>query len=405
MKLLKEDITKLLPKERIRRDLFLRIKPHIEKKEEVTILYGARQVGKSTLTLSCLEEIIDDYNELFYFNLDNDLHEFKEDPSEFINYIKSKKQSNTKVYIFIDEAQRYENIGLFVKYIYDLKLGYKFILTGSASLDIRSKVKEALTGRKKEFYLTPLTLKEKLNYHNIELTKIEGFFPELEKILYSYMIFGGYPQVEVLRLQEEKIEKLKEISSSYLLKDLTRLFKIDNSRNVIIIARFLAENIGNLASIDSICKHTGISRNQVEKIFFALEQTYTISLLYPFYRNKSKELIHTPKIYFNDNGIRNALLNKLDEESLIIDKGKLFENTIYNQLRNKYEDLNYWKNQNQTEVDFIISLKYMQLLAIETKFFYNKDSIPKSLTSFLTKYSKQVKDHGVISKKNFWKYI
>lgn len=405
MKLNKKEINSLLPKERIQREMYNNLKRHIEDKEEVTILYGARQVGKSTLTLSCLENIINAESTIFYFNLDDDLDDFINEPKEFIRYIKANRKGEEKVYIFIDEAQRLESIGLFVKYIYDQKLNFKFMLTGSASLDIQSKVKEALTGRKKEFYLSALTLREKLTYNGIGIDKIEGFFPQLEDLLKEYMLYGGYPQVEILNYKDDKEDKLKEISSTYLLKDLTRLFKIENKRNVILIGKFLAENIGNIVSIDGICKYTGISRYDVEKIVNALEQTYTITLLYPFYRDKSKELVHAPKVYFNDNGIRNALLSKLDEGSLIIDKGQLFENTIFNQLKSKYEEINYWKTQNQTEVDFVVSKRYMEILALETKYFYKKDSIPKSLGSFLNQYKDDVKEFGVVSKENYWKYI
>ncbi|MFW5720628.1 MAG: ATP-binding protein, partial [Candidatus Dojkabacteria bacterium] len=216
----KKSIAGLIPSRRIKRTIARNLFEHIMKRGEVTVLYGARQVGKSTLILSCLEEYCNQGGNIFYFNLDYDLQDFITDPTEFIAYIESKKNTQNTM-IFIDEAQRLENIGLFVKYIYDRKLQYKFILSGSASLDIQSKVKEPLTGRKKEFYLGSLTLSEILTFKGYNTEAITGSFPQLQTILEDYLLYGGYPQVFLSATKEDKVEKLEEISESYVLRDLS----------------------------------------------------------------------------------------------------------------------------------------------------------------------------------------
>jgi len=164
------------------------------KTPEVTILYGTRQVGKSSELYKCMKVLLEENSlvDIFYYNLDYMTDEFK-NPEYFINSIMAQKNDIDKIaYIFIDEAQRLENIGLFIKYIYDLKKHIKFVLSCSASLDIKEKIKEPLTGKKEELYLSTLNLNEILNYQKINIETIQGFFPKLKTILEDYLIYGGY---------------------------------------------------------------------------------------------------------------------------------------------------------------------------------------------------------------------
>lgn len=402
-----ELIKPLLPKKIISRGLFSKINRHILQREEVTILYGARQVGKSTFILNILNERIAKGKKVFYYNLDYDLKNFITSPTKFIDYIDSNRDEGEHVTVFIDEAQRLNEVGVFVKYIYDRKVNIKFILTGSASLDIKSKVKESLTGRKGEFFLSPLSIGEFIEFKGIKIEKIKGSFPELQTYLNEYMLYGGYPQVVLEKSDEEKEYKLNEISDSYIFRDMAELFDLENERNIFTIAVFLAENIGNIVSIDNISLYTGIKRYEVEKISKALSKTYTISFMQPISKDKSKELVHAPKVFFKDNGIRNSLLNKMSYELLNPDKGSLFENTIYNLLLSKVgkNNLNFWRNKNQVEVDFIVQEVISQYKAYEVKFLAKSNSLPKNLYSFRDQYPKNTKQIDLITSENYWKLM
>jgi len=402
-----EQMERILAKPHINRDIHSELYASLSNKE-VTVLYGPRQVGKSQELAKCIEDLLfnDPTAVINYFNLDVIPEDFK-DPDRFINSLLA--QQGTKdgtIYVFIDEAQRLPNIGLFVKYIHDQHQPIKFILSGSASLDIREKIKEPLTGRKIEFYLSPLTLGEIMKFNGIDISKIRGSFNGLDKELNNYLLFGGYPEVFLLSNLEEKRRKLKEITESYILKDLTELFDIHNQENFRLIANYLGENIGAILSKEGLSKLTAISKYEIEKSLTALEKGFVASLIRPFARNRAKELIHRPKIYFEDNGIRNALLNRLDATTTVSDQGQLFANTVFIHLKNRYggSNLKFWRTNNQTEVDFIIE-KEGRILAIEAKNSWIKKSLPRNLISFKHKYLNKIEDAKVISRENLFTII
>lgn len=401
-------MTNLIPPKYIHRAIQDEFLQHFAN-SKITVLYGPRQVGKSSLVAYCLTEFIKKNKnyDVFSFNLDKKNLEFS-DPDKFIFYLQAKKTKDThKTIVVIDEAQRMENIGLFVKYIYDQKLGIKFILTGSASLDIKEKIKEPLTGRKKEFFLQPLGLREVLRFKGINPAKITGGFPELSTILEEYLLFGGYPEVVVAPSEMTKVEILEEISQSYIIRDLKDLFDLKDEFNLRVASSFVAENTTNLLSKQGVAQKTGITRYEIGKILTALNKTFVTWQVHPFSKNKFKELIHMPKVYFYDLGIRNAILGKLKPSLIVADKGKLFENAMALLLMDVYKERNlrFWRNTNQTEVDFICLRNEQKIDALEVKYHWANSKQPRSLVSFVKQYEKLVNKSGVITAENFWKYL
>lgn len=399
------EIANITPENYINRTIHIDLMTHM-KMPEVTVLYGARQVGKSSEIALIMSELLEAGNiNIFYFNMDFQNEDFR-DPEIFLNSIMSQRGTDqNKTYVFIDEAQQLTNVGLFIKYIYDKQLNIKFILTGSASLDIKEKIKEPLTGRKQEFVLYPLSLKEILNYKGLEISNISGDFGILQKTLSEYMLFGGYPAVVSQKNTELKKAKLTEIADSYIQRDIANLFNLDNSFNTKVVASFLAASIGSQYSIENISRVAHVTKTEVTKIVEALKKTFVVFDVYPFYKNKAKELVHKPKVYFYDLGIRNALLNKLDEASITVEKGPLFENTIATQLLHLYGIglVKYWKTTNQTEVDFIVEITSDKLLAYETKFSWKPGKTAKSLESFKNVYASMIESAEVLSASNYWR--
>lgn len=401
-----DQITNLVKKPSVDRLLHIPLLTHILKANEVTILYGPRQVGKSQEIYKCLEQLLrSGESDLFLFNLDIIPDEF-ETPDIFLATITAQKTNlSGKTYIFLDEAQRLTNVGLFVKYLYDQNKNIKFVLTGSASLDIKAKIKEPLTGRKQEFFLAPLTLKEIIKFKGVNPNQITSEIPLLDKVLDEYLLFGGYPEVVTLDTKPQKISKISEIANSYTLKDVSSFFNFDSPKTLQLVSRFLAENIGNILSKENISKIGGITKYQTEKGLEALEKSFIVKLIPPLSKSPSKELTHRPKIYFQDLGIRNAIINKLDPTLIFADKGQLFENAVAIELLSKFDTsmIKFWRTTNQTEVDFVIMKPNGKGNALEAKYQWkNKNIIPKNLQSIKKQYPDLIEKTEVISKSNYW---
>ena len=200
------------------------------KRDEIIIITGARQTGKSVLIYQLIyEQILPKTLNVFYFNLDIPRQlDFFKDPDRLINLIRKRKG---KVYVFIDEIQRLNEPGLFLKGIYDLHLPVKIIVSGSSSVELKSKVSEALTGRKVVFHITPFDLEElscamfpKERFVNV--IKSENSFKNL---LHTYLTYGGYPAVAMEKSKKMKWHLLKEIFQSYIEKDIKSFLKVESS--------------------------------------------------------------------------------------------------------------------------------------------------------------------------------
>ncbi len=401
MKLTKSNIEKKLPVDYLPRSLESELIKYLEV-PEILIIYGARQVGKSTMILNLAQEFVEKYP-VHYYSVDYSVDPDLTDPNRMISVLSDDIEKSGKVVLIIDEAQRIKNIGLFVKEIYDKNLPIKIILTGSASFAIKSNVKEPLTGRKFEFQLTPFSLQEIIKFQQINIYKETTINSKLEEILGEYLIYGGYPQVYFTKNPELKAKRLGEIVNTYINRDLVELFNIDNERDVRIVTNYIAQNIGNLLSIDKISNLGGINRYQVEKILNALEKTFVLQTVYPYSQDRFKEVSRTPKIYFHDVGLRNGFLGKYSFADIAPEIGHVFENTILTQLAARYDAtaINYWRNINQTEVDFVLKTN-QALYGIEVKYDWSGEKLPQALQNFVEKYKAKGQ---VITKKDYWKTI
>ncbi|MFH1408236.1 MAG: ATP-binding protein [Patescibacteria group bacterium] len=391
-------IDNLIPPRFIERDIYSEIKGDIDKKE-VQIIYGPRQVGKSSLMYLLMRDIFNEATDFFYFNLD-EIPAIFDSPEVFLADIQSKKKSDGTTYIFIDEIQRKEDIGLFIKYIYDKNIHFKFVVTGSSSLNIKNMVNEPLTGRKFEYFLRPLNIFEILRFKGINISKISIPTPDILSTIEDILLYGGYPQVVLANVPDDKSAKLLEISKSYITRDLVGVFGVESARELEMVAIYLSENISNILSKENISNMLAIPLSRIEKCLNALEESFVVDLLRPFYKNPVKESSQRPKVFFEDNGIRNALLRKTAPNLILADIGKLFEQMVFQILRHKYkENVKYWRNINQTEVDFVVTVPN-GILAFETKYSWDKKTIPQNLKSFEKVYTKELLKSTVISKEN-----
>ncbi len=346
------------------RDLTLKIKKYL-KKDEILLIIGARQVGKTTL-LHQVEEILNKENETVYF-LD------LEDPDYLTLLNKSPKNLfkifpfdlKRKSFLLIDEIQYLDNPSNFLKYFYDqYKEKIKLIASGSSAFYLDKKFKDSLAGRKRIFYLFTLSFREFLRFKSEEWLSKKDFsnltLSEKEKIEFyyqEYLTFGGYPRV-VLSSFEEKEEILKDIVYSYIKKDIYEA-NIRSDEVFYKLFKILASQIGNLVNSSELATTLGISKTAVDNYLYVMQKSFHIRLISPFHKNLRKELTKMPKVYFLDLGLRNFLVKNFKSFNEREDKGQLLENALFRQLIEKYdfEEIKFWRTINKQEIDFVIDEK------------------------------------------------
>ena len=336
---------------------------------KIIVIYGARQVGKTTL----IQEIQKKYfKDSAYFNCDEpDIRMALTDKTS----TELKLFFGNKKLILLDEAQRVKNIGLTLKLIIDNFPEIQIITTGSSSFDLSNQIIEPLTGRKYEFYLYPFSLEElRQIYSDLEINRI------LEKRI----IFGMYP--EIVNTNDKEI--LKNITRSYLYKDVLQYQDIRNPEILEKLLQALALQIGNEVSYNELADTIGINKNTVANYIQILEKAFIIFRLKPYSKNLRNELKKLRKIYFYDTGIRNALINNLNPLDLRQDVGSLWENFIiserikFNNNNNKDVQMYFWRTLQQQEIDYIEEYNG-KLSGFELK--WKKDKFKKNQT-FLNAY-------------------
>lgn len=325
----------------IRRQLQSTIESRLFKGKAI-ILIGARQVGKSTLfaqIASTREESI--------INLNCDEPEVKELLSDLNTQGLQTLIGKNKIMI-IDEAQRVKDIGMTLKRITDNFPDVQLLVTGSSALGLQDKLNEPLTGRKYEYHLYPISTGEL--YSNDGLLRVK-------QSLETRLIYGSYP--DVINHADEAKELLMNISDSYLYKDLLSL---DDIRRPMLLEKILialALQVGSEVSYNEIAQTVGSDSKTVEKYIDLLSKCYIIFQLNAFSRNIRTELKKRKKIYFYDNGMRNAILQNFAPISLRQDIGALWENFIIserikaNHYNRRYVKSYFWRTSTQQEIDYI----------------------------------------------------
>lgn len=312
-------------------------------KGRIIIIYGSRRVGKTTLAKQIQKKYLD---ESIYLNCD------EPDIKEAFTNVTSTEVKNfigNKRLVFLDEAQRIENIGLSLKIAVDNFPNIQIVATGSSSFELSNKINEPLTGRKYEFHLYPFSINELLQIYS---------WPEVLRILETRMLFGMYPEI-IQASQDEVKALLRSIASSYLYKDVLQYQNIKNHDILERLLQVLALQIGNEVSYNELAASLGINKKTVANYIQILEKAFVIFRLGPFSRNLRKELTKLRKIYFYDTGIRNALVNNFNNLNLRQDVGALWENFIISERlklnNNRGKDVNvyFWRTHEQQEIDYI----------------------------------------------------
>jgi predicted AAA+ superfamily ATPase len=311
-------------------------------KGKVLILYGARQVGKTSL----LRLLAEKYTEMQIFSCEN---------PTVIDALQSKNLRRIELLfgsnkiIALDEAQKIEGIGEILKYIHDSGLNYQIIATGSSSFDLANKVTEPLTGRNIKFQIYPYSLSE------LQEQKSGAWLLEH---LSELLIFGQYPAIVEASLAQKPI-LLSHLASDYLFQDILQHERLHNSSQLLKLLKALAYQLGNEVSYLELAQTIGLAPQTIEKYIDLLEKNFVIITLNSFSRNLRNELKKSKKIYFTDLGLRNALISNFSDLEYRQDKGALWENfcilerlkkhSIEQRLVNVY----FWRTYDQAEIDLI----------------------------------------------------
>lgn len=352
----------------IDRILYDKIVNCLSEEQKVIVLYGARQVGKSTL----INQIINDLNvKITYVNGD-ELRYHEVFISRDLNKLLELLDERTMM--VIDEAQRIPNIGLSAKILHDANKQINIILTGSSSFDLSGKISEPLTGRKRTFNLFPISLEELQSQYSVF---------EIRQSISQFMIYGMYPEIITSKSPKQKRTTLRELASSYLFNDILQLTTIKHSDKLYKLLQLLALQIGKTVSLAKISNALDLSFETVERYIDLLEKAFVIFRLSGYSRNKSKEISKMDKIYFYDVGIRNAVLDNYSDIALRVDAGDLWENFIiaermkYNSYHDKDKRMYFWRTYGGTEID-LIEEGDGKLLAYEIKYNNKVKKAPKA---------------------------
>jgi predicted AAA+ superfamily ATPase len=337
--------------------------------QRVVILYGARQVGKTTLVKAILRDF---GGRSLYLNCDEpDIRaELTDATSTGLKSIFGEAEL-----VVIDEAQRVANIGLSLKLAVDSMPEKQILATGSSSFELANRTTEPLTGRKYEFHLHPLSLGE-----------LAAGSPgrEIRRLLDTRLIYGLYPAVATAG-RDRASEILRELSGSYLYQDVLAWKDIRKPELLDKLLRALALQVGSEVSLPELGSLLGVDKATVESYLTVLEQAFVIFRLPPFSRNLRNELKRMRKIYFWDVGIRNALINNLNPVDLRTDLGGLWENFVIAERIKATSNAGlstrsyFWRSHQQQEVDYIEE-RDGRLLAAEIKRKTGRGRLPKTFT-------------------------
>ncbi len=377
----------------IQRDQELHIAQSLSRRK-IVIIYGPRQVGKTTL----MKKIYNDFEgPKQYIDCDFEDQRAALTGATMVQF--KALVGDTKL-LCIDEAQRVENIGLTLKILHDNFKEVTVVATGSSSFEMANTIKESLTGRKIEHIMLPISTKDLWKHH--------GGIME-NGALEQRLIYGFYP--DVVSYPADAQEALIEIATSYLYKDIFQFQELRNSELLNKLLAALAYQIGNQVSYNELAQLTNTSPHTVERYIDLLEKAFVIFKLSSYSNNLRNELSKSKKIYFYDNGIRNAIIRSFKPLSLRNDIGALWENYLvserYKNLTSQgiYPQKHFWRTTQRQEIDYLEldrDAKGEELIhAYEMK--YN----PKKKARLSKTFSGAYPNHTfqIINSENYWEFV
>ncbi len=366
------------------------LKVNIQKRlgSKAIILLGPRQVGKTTLIESLLKPFATET--LFLSGDDSEVRNILDN----INTARLKGLIGTKKYLFIDECQRINNIGLTAKIITDQIKTCQVILSGSSTFEMNEQIKEPLTGRKWTFSLLPISYQEWENHIG---------YLEAHSSLPNRLVFGFYPEV-ITNTQDQEII-LKELVDSYLFKDILLYANLKKSDAILKLTQAIAYQVGSEVNYNELSKLLGIDSKTVSHYIDVLEKAFIVFRLNSYATNQRNELKKGMKIYFYDNGVRNAIIKNYNDVTNRNDVGQLWENFLIverlkqNTYHNSHAAMHFWRTTQHQEIDYV-EVNTNQIHAYEFK--YSPTQKAKFSKTFTNQYQSS---NQVIHRDNFREFV
>ena len=361
---------------------------------EITMLVGPRQAGKTTILKQLDAQLRAGGKNTLWLNLDVE-DDFRHLASQGALLQKIRLELGSGGVVFIDEIQRKENAGLFLKGLYDQGLPWKFVVSGSGSIELKEKISESLVGRKRLFELATISFGEFVDFRTgyRYADRLREFFraepARTEQLFREYLMYGGYPRVALAETHQEKLAVINEIFRSYLEKDIVYLLRVEKSDSFSNLVRVLASQTGKMVSYSELSATLGLSLPTVKTYLWYLEKTFMVRKVSPWFTNIRKEITKAPVYYFCDIGLRNFASGSFggisDSEA-----GFVFQNTIYALLLERFPladtTIHFWRTKDKAEVDFVIR-RGAAVTPLEVKYSdMKKLEAQRSYRGFLERY-------------------
>lgn len=351
------------------------IYPELEKQKEngkITILIGARQVGKTTLMRQLYDSLKHQHPALF---LDLDIYSHYEQVRTYENIINTLKlkgydtDQSEFFFLFLDEFQRYSDISRGLKAVCDHHPNVKIYASGSSSLAINEQIQESLAGRKRILRIYPLGFREYLhfterddllvqlgNLSKVNADNLPSLIPDAYRELERFLVYGGYPEVALTK-DPEKSDVLASIFDLYVKKDLVDFLNVDRIQQAKTLIRHLAVNHGQESRYSRLSQVAGVDQKTAKNYIEIVKETFIITVHPPWFTNRNKELVKMPKIYYLDNGVRNYFINNFNPVEIRADTPFLFEGFVISELIKAgvpVETIKFWRTKTKHEVDLVL---------------------------------------------------
>jgi uncharacterized protein len=379
----------------IQRDLYARLKEHLSQ-PEMSIIVGPRQAGKTTLMEQLRAELDAKGARTVFFNVDIDADRKVMESEERLLQAIRASIGRERGFVFLDEIQRKENAGLFLKGLYDRALPYKFIASGSGSIELKASVHESLAGRKRMFELRTCSFLEFAQYRTAYKygERMNAFLSadrvRADVLLEEYVSRGGYPRAVVAEQLDEQRAIMAEIVRAYIERDIIVLLGVTKGDAFGALVRLLAREVGQVMNVSALAQTIGIAPRTAQQYLAYLEQTYIARRVSPFFRSARKELRKAPVYYFCDLGMRSHVADTYGLPTIGRGSGFAFENFVHRVLvehaEQVYARLHFWRTKDGAEVDFVL-VRGEEMIPIEVKdTTLRSATVGRSLRSFITRY-------------------
>lgn len=354
----------------IAREIERNLRSHLDRREILAVL-GPRRSGKTTV----VRHLLASYEKVTEISFDDQELRllFEKSVKEFV-----RKYVRTCRYLFIDEFQYAHEGGRLLKYIVDdPACTTKIIISGSSADDLTIRSIRYLVGRVTLFEVYPFSFREYLLARHPSLAALDGgedvrpLSPAhawaLRHAYEDYLCFGGYPQVVLAKTEEEKRKRLRDLVNTLFLREVRDLLGLIDDEKLYALLKALAAQIGGLVTYDDLARVSGYSFPALKKYLNFLQKTFVIRLARPYYTNPRTEIVKNPKIFFCDTGLRNALLDDFRSLDDRRNAGSLLENGVAMEYLKRGYALQFWRDKEGNEVDFIINKGDGVIIGVEVK--------------------------------------